>query len=548
MQITIKNFRGCREATLPLQGLTLVAGHNGQGKTSIAQAVAAVLCGQWQPTGIDLKKKEAESLVIDGEKKAVILAESQTGVAKLIYPTCEYMTEGEAPYSKPTLTGQISLLNMTTSQRVVHLLENTGMTPTLRDLEAALPEMESINREKLWKRIEETTFDETCKLYKDQATTLKAEWRAATGEAWGAAKAQGWQPEDLNNADLFTKEEDIQKEINELKAEIRKANEHNARIGISREGDQEKADGLAELEKQLAEAQARFNSSKEKWDAAIAEEKGAEKWVSTGWECPHCQGKLAIDQGLSGAPDKVRKADDLTPQQIEERNLKFSQIQQKKLAMQTANSMAATERNRLSSEIHQAKDAQKRIADNQAGTKIDITEIEEKVGKLLQKADLLKKYNTATAIQSKIERALQISAFLDADGEKSIRQKKLANGLQAFNDKLSENCTIAAYKEVKVDEELNVTYDGRRYDFLSASEQYRVRVILQVNEQNEDNLPMVFDAIDILDNAGRNGLIKLLRAKVKNALLTATILKREEAPDLSKVGGKTLWLENGMVA
>jgi len=99
-----------------------------------------------------------------------------------------------------------------------------------------------------------------------------------------------------------------------------------------------------------------------------------------------------------------------------------------------------------------------------------------------------------------------------------------------------------------VEEDLSVTYDGRRYEFLSASEQYRVRVILQVAEKNDGDLPLVFDAIDILDNAGRNGLIKLLRSKVKNALLTATILKREEAPDLSKVGGKTLWLENGTVA
>jgi hypothetical protein len=548
MQITIKNFRGCREATLPLQGLTLVAGHNGQGKTSIAQAAAAVLCGQWQPAGIDLKKKEAESLVIDGEKKATIIVEGDTGSAKLVYPSCEYSTEGEAPYSKPLLTGQMSLLNMSVSQRVIHLLENTGMTPTVQDLEKAIPEMEGINQQRLWKKIQETSWDETCKLYKEQATTFKSDWRAATGEQWGAAKAQGWQPEDLSNGDLFTKEEDIQKEINDLKQEIHKAHAHNTRIGISREGDQEKADSLQGLEKRLADAETRLKTAQERFNEAIEEERKADKWVSTGWECPHCQGRLAIDQGISGAPDKVRKADELTPQQIEERNLKFSQIQQKKMTMRNAQDMAATERNALLPQIRDAKEAQKRIQDNQSGTKIEIASIEEKVGQLMRKGELIRKYNTATEVQKKIERALQIAACLDADGEKSIRQQKLASGLSAFNQKLATNCTVAGYKTVQVEEDLSITYDGRRYEFLSASEQYRVRVILQVNEQNEEDLPMVFDAIDILDNAGRNGLIKLLRAKVKNALLTATILKREEAPDLSKVGGKTLWLENGMVA
>jgi hypothetical protein len=196
----------------------------------------------------------------------------------------------------------------------------------------------------------------------------------------------------------------------------------------------------------------------------------------------------------------------------------------------------------------EAKEALKRISENQDGSKIDTAPLIEAATKALKTADLIKQYHAATEIQDKIQRSLNIAAYLDADGDLSIRKQKVSKGLERYNALLAELCQISGYRKVFVEEDLSVTYDGRRYEFLSASEQYRVRVILQVAEKNDGDLPLVFDAIDILDNAGRNGLIKLLRSKVKNALLTATILKREEAPDLSKVGGKTLWLENGTVA
>jgi len=549
MQVKIRNFRGCSNATLPLQGLTLVAAHNGQGKTSIAQAVAAVLCGQWQPAGIDLKKKEAESLVLNGESKAVITVSDQGGTASLSYPSCEYVTDGESPPSSyPLLTGQLNFINMTTAQRVLHLLESTGMMPTLDDIIAAFPNMEQGNRQKLWKRIIDTSWDETCKLYKDQATALKTEWRVITGEAWGSAKANGWQPSDLNNSDAVQPESVFRDQYLALMQQVRDADIANSRIGILREGDEQKAAMVTSLEKQLAEIDARLDSAGKKWNEAIAEEKKAEKWISTGWACPHCAGKIAIDQGPSGAPDKVRKADELTPEQIEERNLKFSQIQQKKVSMKAAYDQAAQERVPVLNVYREAKEALKRISENQDGSKIDTAPLIEAATKALKTADLIKQYHAATEIQDKIQRSLNIAAYLDADGDLSIRKQKVSKGLERYNALLAELCQISGYRKVFVEEDLSVTYDGRRYEFLSASEQYRVRVILQVAEKNDGDLPLVFDAIDILDNAGRNGLIKLLRSKVKNALLTATILKREEAPDLSKVGGKTLWLENGTVA
>lgn len=548
MHVKIQHFRGCRNAEIPLNGITLVAGMNGQGKTSIAQAVAAVLCGSWQPAGIAIKKKEAEALVFDGEKKAIVTMTGDDGSsATLTYPKCEYTTEGAMPPQSDTiLTGLSSLVSMTESQRVIHLLLATGNTPGLDDLREALPDIGQDKLEKLWGLIQNDGWDAAHETYKKEATKLKGEWRAAAGSEWGEKKATDWAPETLTSADLMISVENAHLQLQSTRTRLESAWHHNARIGLIQEGDQQLADTLPELEKQLSAAEQKLKAAQEKYQQALQDEKTAEPWISTGWECPHCQGKLSIDQDPTGVPKKIRAATELSPEEIEKRNLRMSQIQQNKIFMKSVHDAAAQERNSLLPQIRQAKEAAERIQSNQEGTKINVAQIEQDVKKHQQLLEDLRRYHRAKEVHERIVSMLGIAARLDSSGEHSIRQIKVSQSLEAYNAALADCSRIAGYKPVQITPEMAVTYDGRRYEFLSASEQYRVRIILQIAEPNPRGEPLVIDAIDILDAPGRNGLIKLLRQRVPLALLTGT-MKREETPDLSKIGGLTIHIENGQV-
>lgn len=549
MHVKIQNFRGCRKAEIPLNGITLVAGMNGQGKTSIAQAVAAVLCGSWQPAGITIKKKEAEALVFDGEKKAIVTVTGDDGsTATLAYPKCEYTTEGSRPpQSDIILTGLSSLVSLSESQRVIHLLLATGNTPSLDDLRQALPNLVQDKLDKLWGMIQDDGWDSVHDSYRKEATKLKGEWRGVAGSEWGEKKATDWIPDGLTAADLLITTEAAHLQLQGTRTRLENAWHHNARVGLIQEGDQQLADKLPDIEKQLSAADLKMKAAQEKYQQALQDEKTAEPWISTGWECPHCQGKLSIDQDCTGVPKKIRAAAELSPDEIEKRNLRMSQIQQNKVFMKSVQDAAIAERNALLPLIKQAKDAADRIQKNQEGTKIDVKQIEEDVKVHQKLLEDLRRYHRAKELHERILSMLDIAARLDASGEHSIRQLKVSQSLESYNAALADCSRIAGYKPVQITPEMEVTYDGRRYEFLSASEQYRVRIILQIAEPNPRRDPLVIDAIDILDAPGRNGLIKLLRQRVPLALLTGT-MKREETPDLSKIGGLTIHIENGQVA
>jgi len=105
---------------------------------------------------------------------------------------------------------------------------------------------------------------------------------------------------------------------------------------------------------------------------------------------------------------------------------------------------------------------------------------------------------------------------------------------------------MADFKRVTVDDTMDIRYGGRAYMFLSASEQYRVRAILQLCIATLDGSQMViFDGADILDNAGRNGLLSLLVSSNIHAIVAMTFNKPESVPDLSGVG-KAYWIEKGI--
>jgi len=61
MKLSLNYYRGIKSAELPITPVTLVAGDNHQGKSSIAQAAAALFTGSVLPDWC--KKKDAQEIV-----------------------------------------------------------------------------------------------------------------------------------------------------------------------------------------------------------------------------------------------------------------------------------------------------------------------------------------------------------------------------------------------------------------------------------------------------------------------------------------------------
>jgi len=108
-------------------------------------------------------------------------------------------------------------------------------------------------------------------------------------------------------------------------------------------------------------------------------------------------------------------------------------------------------------------------------------------------------------------------------------------------------------------EELDFKYNSRDYRLLSGGEQYRVRALVQMACAELDGSQyMIFDGADVLDKAGRNGLIKALAAGNVPALICMTMDMVKDPktgvelipklPDMSKIGGMSYWVENGVIA
>jgi len=102
---------------------------------------------------------------------------------------------------------------------------------------------------------------------------------------------------------------------------------------------------------------------------------------------------------------------------------------------------------------------------------------------------------------------------------------------------------------VSIDRTAAIEYGGRPYGLLSSSEQYRVRAALAVAMAQLDGSELVIlDGADILDAPSRSGLFGLLESVGIPALVTMTLARREQVPDLAAAElGRSYWLSAGVV-
>lgn len=545
MKLSITGFRGISEAEIETAdyGITLLAAPNHQGKTSAVQAVAAALTGKTVPVQ-DLPKNQAWMLLRNGETSATVNVECKNGTAGVAYPKCDRITTGTPVEISEAAAGLRSLVDEPVKTRAQLLTELLRAYPTKEQLAAELKKLSEAVVNKLWENIKTLGWDGAHKEAADKGKVIKGQWREITGENYGSKKATSWLPAAWES-DLDTATEaELQKQLQEKQDWLDVVKSDSAVNEAEHTRLKKLADSLPTVQKKLDEKiEILHNLEKNRSDI----EKGLERLPKAEQPqvvpCPHCGGKLSITGDVVAIP-KI-----LTDEEIANRKKAIDSCRE---SLENVNAEIAKEESKLSelkAEKSSAEDAAKQLSKTkrrrkgESDPKEKIPELTAQVERAQNRLNAYRAKARADQLARQIEQNADVVALLAPDG---LRLAALKTALENINETLADVCKNARWGNVEIKSDMQVTLDNRFYMMLSESEKFRVRVSLQLAFALSDGSQVVLiDGADILDRQGRNGLVRALHEYEIEAIVAMTIDKREDVPNLEKIGGARYWIEGG---
>ena len=265
------------------------------------------------------------------------------------------------------------------------------------------------------------------------------------------------------------------------------------------------------------------------------------------YSCPHCEGLVHIT-AVSGSEYMLTKAAPVDENQLTEKRLAHAGLcgEQNNIKAQLAAKsnelkIASAERDTALA----AKQKLEGISDAAPAQSYEHVAMErDLVRQSEQRLVMFEKHRDAFKTSEQIATNQVIIDLLDETG---IRKQKLQLSLDAFIESyIAPLCEAFGVAKLYMDCDLNVAVGSVYYQMLSASEQFRVRTILQVAiAQLEKASIVIIDGADILDQGGRGKLLTMVKDTGLPTIICMTLNKPDAAPDLAAAGiGKTYWIEN----
>lgn len=550
MEIEVKNYRGVTEASLSLAPIALVAGINGAGKSSIAQAVAAAVTQNAAPiTGIT--KAAAGQLLRDGTKRGRCVVGDDTGNATANWPGASVSAEGTPPWASDIAAGITSIVDMKPKDAAALLISAMEAMPTHADLAAALPNVSAEMVAAIWEVIEKDGWDAAHKRSQERGAKMKGAWEYITGENYGSAKGAKWEAPFLNElpegVELDQLEEVAEAAKQSLESAISK--QGAAQSDIDRLSEKAAAglkagETLASAEAQLVELQAAQDEITAQLNALPRPENG-ESYI----ECPHCKGHLVVVSRSEVRAPSTGIGEEENAARVEAITAKTNEYEKARQATsQVSQEMGVLRR------LQQDGSAAAKQLDSMPRGEVTADDIAKARAHAEEAAEQVIKYNAAVKAEndarSMHEQIVNNVLILDQLAPNGLRQKVLAKKMAEFNGMLSRLSASAGWPAVTLADDLSASLGERPYILLSESEKYRVRAVLQVAMADLDGSDLVIvDAADILDRLGRNGLFKLLAGTSMRALVCMTMNKVEDVPNLAAAGmGASYWLNDSVLS
>jgi DNA repair exonuclease SbcCD ATPase subunit len=548
MKIAVRNFLGVRKAEIAVEpGITLIAGDNFAGKSSLLRGVAALLTGETMPAR--LPKKDAKAIVHSGTKAGELLLVCDEGTISVTYPEAQRVQQGEKlPQASLIATGSHWLGDLKAEDRARLFADLLQTDPTNEELAAELATLgvNAKGQEKVLSDVRRDGWDITRDTMAENRARLKGQWEEITGERYGSEKAASWRPEGLTGATVEQATQAVIEAQKALQAAAGRravaaedwerltaiaATEHDIQIRIA-----EDAQILARRQDEAHEA---------RQSAAALPPTNEPRSIP----CPHCGQPVSLKQVPGGT--ELTKAEE-APSDTEmakrreawkEATAKLSHAEQ---TVRELEEQLTTTRLRLKEATQAAEKLAKRSTVNETH-EADFQVAEQAYNSAVEAANAAEKLAKATQVATKI--ALN-SAVIDLLAPSGLRKQKLVAKLHDFSKQHLDPYTqsTATFKPITIDADtLLPLYGGRPYALLSGSEQFRVRTVLQIAFAMLDGSAMVLiDAADILNTAGREDLIGALDGLPIPAMIAMMFNHRKHAPDLTAAGlGHTYWIEKG---
>lgn len=563
--LKITHYLGARSIDAALaHPITLFAGRNGAGKSSIVEAVRHAITGA--STRVTLKKDYGHLITEGQEVGSVEVQDTLDGSFSVVLPSGKGVHHAHP--ALPYVLDHHAFSRMEPNDRRAFLFNLMKIkTDGAEVLDRLIKRGCDVDKAKAIAPHLSAGFDAAAKEAQAQAREQKALWRNITGEAYGDKKAPGWKaaaPE-ISHLDLVAQQsviDGITKMIDAANQELGALNAQDRAAFIIRhmlvkaQEDAGKyariADKLQRDEKELAEWKAKVEDTRAKAAGGV---------VEAHHECPHCEGLIQIRNAMIVKyviPEKVPDAE------------AAARLPEYEKAMRTLENAVANDKRDLALADQAAKsieELEKQIGEAPAEmelmaavAKVDELKAERKrasedmeTARRLQRQheEAANKTASAQVHHNNVQAWGQIADALAPDG---IPGELLIEALEPVQVRMDTSKRPKGWPLVFINEDMSIVALGpddseRPYSLLSESEQWRVDAVIAEAISYLSGLRLLaLDRADLLDMAGRTDLLYWLddlaeAGEIDTALVFATL---KAVPTGLPDNIRGIWVESGV--
>jgi hypothetical protein len=546
--------------------ITIFAGDNNVGKTSIHEAIRIAFTGEAARVK---QKKDYGALLRSGAKTGSAIVEFQhagkTGRATAIFPSIKQECSPPAPPELPYILDAPRFGAMDDTARRRFLFDLFGVRANVQAVSERMANKGCADDLiKIVIPMLRGGFEPAEKYAIEQQQQWRANWKAITGETYGEVKAETWKAPlsmaEINKegiagfastiATLTEEHSGMQREIGAARAYLTSKERHD-REAVNLKG---KASNLAKLkrevettEKAIPKARAKSEQSKAKLSTARL----------SGQPCPSCGTILAVKEGGKIVEVAVQKPSQVAAQEAE--------AQQDDAALRTFEQTLETVRQQFQESMAAASQlsAMEQAMDNPT-TPEKLAELVEGADSLTNEiADFAEKKRQlensvaeVEAAKKSTEQARQAhlkfkawSVIRDVLSPEGIPGEILEETLGPLNTRLKASAELGNWPVPQLRGDMEILVNGLPYGLQGESVRWRVDAMIAEGIANASNLKLlVLDRIDVLSIGRRGELLdwcyQLVESQGYESILLFGTLKEKPKIDDANV----FWLQDGRVA
>lgn len=554
MKITVDGYAAVTHAEidLPTKKIALVGGHNGDGKTSLAEAVIAVATGEALPIGVT--KKEIGVLVHSGSPEGKATIESAGSMATMQWPTGELSSAGgRGIHVNDFGVGRQSFMRLDESQRRSLLSAFFAMEPTETRTREAITAVGYTTEEvdKIWGAIKTKGWDSVWKTLKEHGIKMKGQWEviAGAGQRWGSKLGGSWLPAGWEQSLMAMSGETLESELEARRVQVEDAIAHQAVSEDRLATLKVDAEGVVTAEAAHALAITVLETERAKLVGLKDDltKLPPEQTTMDEYKCPHCGEGIVFKDVKPGVrqlakAEEVVISDDINKKRRVARQTKQTQITNQELVVTNAQTDVATALSRVS--VCKAASAQysTALASNVSADRLDAARVAHTAADTRLKAFNAKR--DADRLHTSI---IKNQSLIDLIDESGLRTEAAQLAIGEINKKLFVVGGGKGWKApVGIANGLELRFGGWPYARCSRAQRFVCDVVMQlmIAEMSGTEL-VVIDGMDILDDLGRAALMKTIAQVGIAALVTMTHSKKDTMPKLPESLGGSYWIENG---